>query len=59
LLISSKQPRNYDEAVLLLVDLRDLAERRGKSEDFLSLYRELCLKHKNKPSLLRKIQKEL
>jgi hypothetical protein len=58
-LISTKQPGKYDEAVKLLVDLRDLAERMGKSEDFLSLYRELCRKHEKKPSLLAKIQKEL
>jgi hypothetical protein len=58
-LISTKQPGKYDEAVKLLVDLRDIAEGRGKSEDFLSRYRELCRKHEKKPSLLRKIQKEL
>jgi hypothetical protein len=58
-LISTKQPGRYDEAVRLLVDLRDLAECMGESEDFLSLYHELCRKHEKKPSLLRKIQKEL
>ena len=58
-LISTKQPGRYDEAVKLLVDLRDFAERSGKREDFFSLYRELCGRHEKKPSLLRKIQKEL
>jgi hypothetical protein len=58
-LISTKQPGKYDEAVNLLVDLRDLAEGRGRSEDFSSLCSELCRKHEKKPSLLRKIQKEL
>jgi hypothetical protein len=41
------------------VDLRDFAERSGKMEGFFSLYRELCGRHEKKPSLLRKIQKEL
>jgi hypothetical protein len=55
-LISTKQPGRYDEAVKLLVDLHDLAERGGKTENFLSLYRELRRKHEKKPSLLRKLQ---
>jgi uncharacterized Zn finger protein len=58
-LISTKQPGKYDEAVKLLVDLRDVAERRGTGENFLSFYHELCRKHERKRSLLRKIQKEL
>jgi hypothetical protein len=56
-LISTKQPARYDEAVELLVDLRDLAARRGKVEGFQSRHRELCEKHAKKPSLLRKIEK--
>ena len=58
-LISTKQPGKYDEAVKLLVDLRDVAERRGTGENFLSFYHELCRKHERKRSLLRKIQTEL
>jgi hypothetical protein len=57
-LISTKQPGKYDEAAKLLVDLRDLAGRTGKTEDFLSRYRELCRKHEKKQSLLRKLQAE-
>ncbi len=56
-LISTKQPARYDEAVKLLVDLRDLAARRGKIKDFLLRHRELCEKHAKKPSLLQKIEK--
>ena len=33
-LIATKQPKSYDQAVKLLVDLRDLAVRRGKREEF-------------------------
>jgi hypothetical protein len=56
-LISTKQPARYDEAVKLLVDLRDLAARRGKIEGFQLRHRELCEKHAKKPSLLRMIEK--
>ncbi len=56
-LISTKQPARYDEAVKLLVDLRDLAARSGNIKDFLLRHRELCEKHAKKPSLLRKIEK--
>lgn len=51
-LISTKQPGKYDEAVKLLVDLRDFAEIGGNGEDFLLLYHELCRKHdkKTKPA---------
>lgn len=55
-LISTKQPARYDEAVKLLVDLRDLAARRGKIEGFQSRYRELCQRHEKKPSLLRRVK---
>jgi len=58
-LISTRQPGKYDEAVKLLVDLWDFAERSGKMEGFFSLYRELGERHEKKPSLLRNIQKEL
>ena len=56
-LISTKQPARYEEAVKLLVDLRDLAARRGKIEGFQLRHRELCEKHAKKPSLLRMIEK--
>jgi hypothetical protein len=56
-LISTKQPARYDEAVKLLVDLRDLAARKGKIDGFQSRYREPCQKHEKKPSLLRKMEK--
>ena len=56
-LISTKQPARYDEAVKLLVDLRDLAAHRGKIESFQLRHRELCEKHAKKPSLLRKVEK--
>jgi len=56
-LISTKQPARYDEAVKLLVDLRDLAARQGKIDGFQSRHGELCQKHAKKPSLLSKMEK--
>ena len=56
-LISTKQPARYDEAVKLLIDLRDLAARQGDTHSFQSRYRELCEKNAKKPSLLRRMEK--
>jgi hypothetical protein len=56
-LISTKQPARYDEAVQLLVDLRDLAARQGDARSFQLQYRKLCEKNAKKPSLLRKMDK--
>jgi hypothetical protein len=58
-LISTKQPGRYDEAIKLLVDLRDLAQRRGKNDRFISRCKALCQRHGKKTSLLRKIQEDL
>jgi hypothetical protein len=58
-LISAKQPSRYDEAVKLLVDLRDLAESRGTNEEFSIFVQTLYREHEKKPSLLRKIRAAL
>ena len=56
-LISTKQPARYDEAVKLLIDLRDLAARRDDVHSFQVRHRELCEKNSKKPSLLRRMEK--
>jgi len=56
-LIASKQPKNYDRAVELLVDLRDLAARKGKKEDFDSRLGRLRASQVRKPSLIEKLRK--
>ncbi|MBN2321275.1 MAG: hypothetical protein JXR49_19505 [Acidobacteria bacterium] len=56
-LISTKQPAKYDEAVKLLVDLRDLAAHQGDIQSFQLRHRELCEKNAKKPSLLRRMEK--
>ncbi|MGC5030100.1 hypothetical protein [Micromonospora sp. DT229] len=54
-LIATKRPREYDSAVQLLVDLRDLAERDGDSGLFQQRLTELRAVHARKPSLLERL----
>ncbi|GHJ17752.1 hypothetical protein [Micromonospora sp. AKA38] len=56
-LIATKKPREYDTAVQLLVDLRDLAERDGDSTSFRSRLAELRTVHARKPSLLERLNR--
>lgn len=53
-LIGTKQQDNYDQAVSLLVDLRDLADRTGRSEEVDAKLRDLRQTHRNKSSLIRR-----
>jgi hypothetical protein len=55
-LIATKQPKRYDQAVRLLVDLRDLAARRG-SRTFGLRVDGLRLTHARKPSFLDRLRK--
>jgi hypothetical protein len=54
-LIATKKPREYDTAVQLLVDLRDLAERDADSGLFQQRLAELRALHARKPSLLERL----
>jgi hypothetical protein len=54
-LIGTKRPKDYDRAVALLVDLRDLAERSGRTDEAARRTREIQKRHTNKPSLLRRL----
>jgi hypothetical protein len=53
-LIDTKKPRDYDIAVRLLQDLRDLAERRRHSDAFEQRLMQLRVEHRRKPSLLQR-----
>ena len=53
-LIATKQPRKYDEAITLLVDLRDL-DARTKSGDFRFLIAELRRAHARKPAFIERL----
>jgi hypothetical protein len=55
--IDSKQPAKYDEAVKLLVDLRDLNKKTGKEKAFKQKLKTICEKHRRKVSFLNRLQK--
>ena len=55
--IQKRQPNEYDKAVTLLIDLRDLAVRQGRAAAFQSALRELRQKHAAKESLQRRLTK--
>jgi hypothetical protein len=55
--IQKRQPNEYDKAVTLLTDLRDLAVRQGLVTAFQSALRELRQEHAAKESLLRRLTK--
>jgi hypothetical protein len=57
-LIVTKRPKDYDRAVALLVDLRDLAERSGRTEEAAKRIGELRERHMNKPSLLKRFEEK-
>lgn len=55
-LIDTKQPKNYDRAVQLLIDLRDLAVQ-GEHHAFHSRINALRQAHTRKPSLMARFKK--
>ncbi len=54
-LIQSRSPKSYDQAVVLLADLRDAAALVEKSDDFSARLRELRVAHASKPSLIKRL----
>jgi len=56
-LIVWKQAAKYDEAVELLVDLRDLYKKTGKEKAFNKKLKTICENHHRKVSFLNRLQK--
>jgi hypothetical protein len=56
-LISTQQPKSYDQAVKLLVDLRDLGVRRGKTDEFEAKLNALRAAQTPKPSFIERLRK--
>jgi hypothetical protein len=54
-LVASKQPNAYDRAVMLLTDLRTLAERAEAGDDFNRRIEEIRERHARKPSFLKRL----
>ncbi len=57
-LIATNRPNDYDQAVSLLVDLRDLADRSGRAEEAAERIRDIRQRHANKPSLLKRFEEK-
>jgi FtsZ-interacting cell division protein YlmF len=55
-LILTKKPKAYDEAVLLLADLRDLGKKNNTIKIFKSKLMGIREKHSRKPSLISRIK---
>ncbi len=55
-LVATKQPKSYDQAVQLLVDLRGL-DARGKAGDFPLRIEALRKAHAHKPSFIERLRK--
>jgi hypothetical protein len=58
-MIATKQPKRYDEAVALLVDLRDLGARDGRAEEVLARIEEIRVRQEKKPSFLQRLAKAI
>ncbi len=54
--VQACQPKQYDQAITLLEDLRDLGAMQESVEDFLSRLRALCQKHERKGALIKRIR---
>ena len=52
-----EQKRNYDQAVQLLVDLRDLGAKEARLSQANARIRDVRERHSNKPSLIRRLEK--
>ena len=54
-LIDEKKPKAYDEAVSLLVQLRELAIHQGHVQKFEGKVADICARYSNRPSLLQRL----
>jgi hypothetical protein len=54
-LVQTKRPNDYDRAVTILIDLRDLADRVGQGDQFQSALAQVRADHQSKPSFLRRL----
>ena len=55
--IQKRQPKDYDRAVILLTDLRDLALRQGGESEFQAALKKLRKTHAAKETLLHRLNK--
>jgi hypothetical protein len=56
-LIAAKLPKKYDEAVALLVDLRDLAKRSKQEDEFVDRMLQLSERHASKRTFMERLRR--
>lgn len=56
-LIETKRQSDYDEAVKLLVDLRDAGRKKGRVDLFEERLQDLRRQHRKKAGFIRRIKK--
>jgi hypothetical protein len=56
-LIAAKQAKKYDEAVALLVDLRDLAKRSKQEAAFAERVQKIADRHASKPTFVQRLRR--
>jgi hypothetical protein len=56
-LIETRKPSQYDEAVSLLVDLRDLSNKIENEKTFKDKFQDIRAKHSRKPSFIQRLLK--
>jgi hypothetical protein len=56
-LIATTQPKSYDQAINLLLDLRDLAAREGRDRQFRMAIDAIHVAHARKPSFIERLAK--
>jgi hypothetical protein len=54
--LTTKRQTDYDRAVGVLVDLRDVAARNGQIDNFMQRLEQLRTRHAKKVSLLERLQ---
>jgi FtsZ-interacting cell division protein YlmF len=54
-LVSTKQPRNYDQSCQLLTDLFDLSTEQGKKASFAERIQDLRIRHRRKKSFIDRL----
>jgi hypothetical protein len=55
-LVATKKPRDYDEAVRLLVDLRDLGVRMNRAKEAQARIDRICVENAKRPSFLDRLR---
>jgi len=56
-LIAETKPKSYEQAIKLLIDLRDLAQREGRDRDFRMRLDAIHIAHAHKPAFIERLRK--